>query len=141
MRPTVTKSMHFVDCINTLFRLNGIESIISRIENPKALIPLELVSNYIVGLSHMHGNLYRLYCFDIVPRLFVAVKRVLLETPDQYLKMMEKQKIDAILSSLDCLLKRVYYLGEKYQLIEELSFEMVTKLIQCPFLNQQITGI
>lgn len=54
---------------------------------------------------------------------------------------MEKEKIDHVFTNIENFLKRAFSIGEKYQLMEEFSFDMVILLLKSSSLNQQITGV
>jgi len=64
---------------------------------------------------------YRYFAIEYLPKLCTAVLNNILKGPESNVRNFSKEKIEAVVQSLDNLMKRFYSLGEKYNLLEDFT--------------------
>ena len=89
----------------------------------------------------MNEILHRSFCYEYVPKLWDAVRHNLLHSPDSNLRNFTTQKISDSLNSIGQLLKRVYSLKEKTEMIDKLEMQISLKCFNSDFLERKLQGL
>jgi len=140
-RPAHSKSIFMINLINKIGEMGGFERMLQRIADTDNWAPIEITSLIVTILGNIHAVLHRDFCYDYVPRLKEAVWRNLLKSPDSNIRNFTKERIDNIIQAFDGLLKRVYSLPEKYEMIENLSLEICSICFESNFLERKLQGL
>jgi ubiquitin carboxyl-terminal hydrolase 34 len=92
-------------------------------------------------VGNMSEMLHRKFCYDFVPKLWEGVRANLLGTPDSNLRNFTSQKISESLTGMGMLLKRVYSLKEKTEMIDKLEMQVALKCFNSDFLERKLQGL
>ena len=84
---------------------------------------------------------YRDFIREYLDKLYPIVIKNVIKSPDTNVRNFSKQKLDNTLGGLQVLLKRVYSLGEVYEIIEGLLMMTVLMLFKSSYLERKIQAI
>jgi hypothetical protein len=98
---------------NQMKKLGVFENILLRIEEEKNWCPIDIVANIVSALGCLHAIYLQQFAVDYIPRLFAALSKNILKSPEANIRNFTREKIDDLLEGLDRLLKRAYSIGEK----------------------------
>ena len=111
------KSTFIVKMVNHFGQAGGFERILERIRDAENWAPIEVVSIMVTLMGNISSVLHRDFAVEFIPRLEEVVWRNLLKSPDSNIRNFTKERIDNILQAFDLLLKRVYSLPEKNEVV------------------------
>jgi len=111
------KSTFIMKLVNTFGEKGGFDKILERIDNTEKWAPIEVVSVMVTLIGNLHSILHRDFALEYIPKLQAAVWRNLLKSPENNIRNFTKERIDNIIQAFDALLKRVYSLPEKNEVI------------------------
>ena len=94
---------------------------------------------YFVGKSS--AMFHKRYAKDYIPRFNEIVMKCLVDSPQSTYRDFNKEKFDAVLFYLESLLKRVFSIETKNELIEHFSLEISLRSFQTPYLERKIQGL
>jgi len=117
IRSGYCKSTFLIKLVNKFGQMGGFDMIYDRITNPNNWAPIETVSLLSNILGNLATILHRDFAFEYIPKLKEAVWKNLLSSPDSNIRNFTKDKIEYIVTAFDSLLKRVYSLPEKQEVI------------------------
>lgn len=121
-RPGACKSLFAIRMINRFGEAGGFDKILERINNQENWAPVEIVSLMVTLIGNISGTLHKDFANEYIPRLQEAVWRNLLKSPDSNIRNFTKERIDNIIQAFDLLLKRVYSLPEKNEVLHRMGY-------------------
>jgi hypothetical protein len=127
--------------VNIFGKQGCFEVILNRIENKEDPIPFELLSNYIEIISKPWPMYYNKFSSWYIPRICKAVKSCLLDAPEMILRDVRRETIEAIIKSLDILLKRVETSEKRQQFTDTLKMDVALMCLKSKFMERRIQGI
>ncbi len=113
LRKYYCTSKTLVVMANQMKKIGVFENILARIEDEKNWCPIDIVANIVSALGSIHAIYLRQFANDFIPRLFTALSKNILRSPEANIRNFTREKIDDLLEGLDRLLKRAYSIGEK----------------------------
>jgi len=140
-RGTISRSIFLVNLVNKLGERGAFEKILERISDPNNWAPIEIVSSICTAIGNIYGILHRDFAVEYIPKFKEAVWRNILKSPDSNIRNFNKDRLDAIVQAFDPLLKRVYSLPEKYQMLEEFQLEVCSICFESNFLERKLQGL
>ncbi|CAD8179644.1 unnamed protein product [Paramecium octaurelia] len=111
------------------------------LEQIQAKCTIDFLHFYMQVLNNIHEMLNKSFVSSYVPTLEIAVQNNILQSPDNNLRNFSAQKITDILQSLANLLKRVYTLQRRQEIIDKFDFDIAFKCFTSDFLERKIQGL
>ncbi|CAD8084108.1 unnamed protein product [Paramecium sonneborni] len=102
---------------------------------------IDFLHSYMVVLNNFQEMLNRQFVLTYVPKLFDAVQNNILLSADNNLRNFSSQKIIEILQALSNLLKRVFALQKRQEMIDRLDLDIAYKCFTSDFLERKIQGL
>ena len=66
-------------------------------------------------MGNIHSTLFVFFAKEYIPKLWGAVQNNIINSGEKQIRIFSKEIVDTLINSFDKLLKRVYSLGEKYE--------------------------
>lgn len=117
------------------------DKLLERISDKTKWCPIDLTSNYVSILGNCHAVFHREFALEYIPKLKKAVWENVLKSPDSNTRNFTKEKIEGIYNAFDHLLKRVYSIPEKQEMIETFNLEIALMCFETDFLERKLQGI
>ncbi|CAD8206268.1 unnamed protein product [Paramecium pentaurelia] len=102
---------------------------------------IEFLHIYMQILNNIHEMLHKQFIINYVPALQIAVQNNILQSTDNNLRNFSAQKITDILQSLTNLLKRVYPIQKRSEIIDRFDLDIAFKCFTSDFLERKIQGL
>ena len=135
------RSVFLVSLLNKIGTMGVFDKILERISDKTKWCPIDLTSNYVSMLGNCHAVFHREFALEYIPKLKKAVWENVLKSPDSNTRNFTKEKIEGIYNAFDHLLKRVYSIPEKQEMIETFNLEIALMCFETDFLERKLQGI
>lgn len=86
----------------------------------------------------MGEMLTRSFCYEYIILVWEAAQKNLIQSPDSNLRNYSSQKVSDALTGLGVLLKRVFSLKEKTEMIDKLDMTVALKCFNSDFLERKL---
>lgn len=103
--------------------------------------PIELVSGLMNIIRNVNVFLHREFVQRYAKGLIPAVERSILQCPASNLRNFSKEGIDIIKGGLSGLMRRVYSIGEKNEMLEKLNIKLALNAFNSEFIKTQLLGL
>lgn len=117
------------------------DKILERISDKNKWCPIDMTSIYVSMLGNCHATFHRDFALEYIPKLKKAVWENVLLSPDSNTRNFSKEKIEGIYNAFDLLLKRIYSIPEKQEMIETFNLEVSLMCFETDFLERKLQGI
>ena len=84
---------------------------------------------------------HRRFAQEYIPKFKDAITGYFERAPDLEIRKVQKDRVDKIMSNLECLLRRVYTVMEKYRILEAFELSLDTLLLKSNYLQLRIDGL
>ena len=121
--------------------MGGFDRILKRIENKENWLPFDQLSMYLQALGKVSLCLHRKFCLKFIPQLKEAVWHNLLHTPIGNLRNFTKKEFIKIKENLAKLLKRVYSIGEKIDMLDLLVLDVAWMCFDSQVMDKKVWGL
>ena len=135
------RSVFLVSLLNKIGTMGVFDKLLERISDKTKWCPIDLTSNYVSILGNCHAVFHREFALEYIPKLKKAVWENVLKSPDSNTRNFTKEKIEGIYNAFDHLLKRVYSIPEKQEMIETFNLEIALMCFETDFLERKLQGI
>ena len=82
--------------------------------------------------------LHRVFAIQYVPKITSALWNNLLHSPDSNIRNFTKERLDNIYDSIGEILKRVYSISHKRELLDNLKFDIALICFNSEFLERKL---
>ena len=135
------RSVFLIGLLNKIGQMGFFDIVLNRIADKNRWCPIDITSGLSATIGSLHAVLQRDFALEYIPKLKEAVWENILKSPDSNIRNFSKEKIEAITSAFDNLLKRVYSIPEKQEMIETLNLEVSVMCFETDFLERKLQGI
>ncbi|CAD8206139.1 unnamed protein product [Paramecium octaurelia] len=111
------------------------------LEQIQAKCTIDFLHLYMQVLNNIYEMLHKQFVSNYVPALQVAVQNNILQSTDNNLRNFSAQKITDILQSLSNLMKRVYPIQRRSEIIDRFDLDIAFKCFTSDFLERKIQGL
>lgn len=126
-RQKICKSSSLILWVNTLGSMGLFDKILARIIDTKNWCPIDFLSNLLLALGNLHGLFYRKFALDYLQKILEGSMKNILESPESNFRNFSKDKIEGVISGLEKIIKRLYPLKERYDVLFFLHLNSKTK--------------
>lgn len=138
IRPRISSSVSLMKMINYFGYHDGFDILLNKIQSIENPMPIEPLTNYLSGLGNIHALYVKMFAKNYIPKLKDAVLINLLQSPENNIRNMAKEKLDTIIKAMENLLKRAYSLGYKFEFVEKLSLDLAILCFKSNFLDKKV---
>ena len=103
--------------------------------------PFDLIYSVIYFVGKAYLFFHKKFAKEYIPKFNSATMKILIDSPQSNYRDFNKEKLDIVIFYLEALLKRVYSIEEKNELIETFTLEISLKSFQTPYLERKIQGL
>ena len=135
------RSVFLINLLNKLGNMGLFDKILERISDKTKWAPIDIVSIYSGLVGNCHSVFHREFALEYIPKLKKAAWESVLKSPDSNIRNFSKEKIESITNAFDLLLKRVYSIPEKQEMIETFNLEISLMCFETDFLERKLQGI
>lgn len=135
------RSVFLIDLLNKIGSLGVFDRILERISDRNKWCPIDVTSAYVGIVGNCSAVLHRDFAQDYIPKLWKAVWENILKSPDSNIRNFSKEKIEGLCKEFDSLLKRVYSVPEKQEMVETFNLEVSLMCFETDFLERKLQGI
>lgn len=131
-------SIFLINLLNKIGIQGGFDKILNRISDDKKWCPIEITSLLVTTLGECHALFHREFALEYIPKLKAAVWNNILKIDTMNLSI---EILEAILRGLDSLLKRVYSIPERSEMLETLRLDVSLLCFKSDAPNTKIQGL
>ncbi|CAD8119650.1 unnamed protein product [Paramecium sonneborni] len=102
---------------------------------------IDFLHVYMQILNNIHEMLHKQFVINYIPNLYIAVQNNILQSADNNLRNFTTQKITDVLYALNNLMKRIYPIQKRSEIIDRLDFDIAFKCFNSDFLERKIQGL
>lgn len=135
------RSVFLINLLNKIGVLGAFDKILDRISDRNRWCPIDLTSIYVSLLGNCHAVFHRDFALEYIPKLKKAVWENIIMSPDSNIRNFSKEKIEGICNGFDLLLKRVYSIPEKQEMVETFNLEISLMCFETDFLERKLQGL
>lgn len=135
------RSVFLINLLNKIGAMGVFDKILERISDKNKWCPIDMTSIYVSMLGNCHATFHRDFALEYIPKLKKAVWENVLLSPDSNTRNFSKEKIEGIYNAFDLLLKRIYSIPEKQEMIETFNLEVSLMCFETDFLERKLQGI
>lgn len=140
-RANCCRSVFLVNLLNKFGAMGAFDKILARLSDKVRWCPIDITSLISATLGNCHANFQRDFALDYIPKLKAAVWENVLKSPDSNIRNFSKEKIENITSAFDHLIKRVWSIPEKHEMIETFNLEVSLMCFETDFLERKLQGL
>ncbi len=150
-RPDKVRSETPIIILNSFGREGGFRKMLQRINDRVKPVAygtvrggdqgIDFVYYYLDIVGTAWNVMHRKFAQTYVPEFKEAVTGYFEWAPDLEIRKVQKDRVDKIMSNLECLLRRVYTVVEKYRILETFELSLDTLFLKSNYLQLRIDGL
>lgn len=140
-RMKICKCSSLILWVNTLGSMGLFQKILDRITDKKNWCPIDFLANLLMALGNLHGVFYRKFAIDYLQKVLDGAFYNVLNTPESNFRNFTKDKIEGVITGLEKIVKRLYTLKDRYEIIENFTLKVSLICFKSSILERKIQGL
>ena len=135
------KCVLLVQLLNLFGQEGGFDKILSRIKSRDKILSFELAYYYIDIIGILWNWFHRKFAQKYIPQLQEAIISYFTTAPDVEIRKVQKERLDKTIKNLENLLRRVYTVFDRHQIVELFELNIYTSFLKSNYLQRRIEGL
>lgn len=135
------RSIFLMKVLNRFGRQGGFDRILDRFRDRSRFCNIDILMLHLEILNNINPMFYREFAIDFIGQLKDAVIRNVLESPNNNLRNLAKEKIDFVVKMLQELLKRAFPISMQLEIVEKFSLDISFLCFNSDFLERKLQGL
>ena len=136
-----SESLLLVRCLNRCQKQGIFDFFLKVLEKTEPWPSFELIYSIVYFVGRISFLFHKKFAKAYIPQFTSFIMKKLIDSPQTTYRDFNKEKLDTVLTNIENLLKRVYSIEEKTELIENFNLEISLKSFQTPYLERKIQGL
>ena len=141
LRPERVKCLLLVQLLNFFGQEGGFYKILARIKSREKILSFELAYYYFDIIGILWNWFHRKFAQKYIPELQEAIISYFTTAPDVEIRKVQKDRLDKTIKNLENLLRRVYTVVDRHQIVELFELNIYTSFLKSNYLQRRIEGL